>query len=494
MTYLVDVEYTAGTISGTTGETTITGVDTSWPTSFVGRTVCPDAISDCGTYTIASVVSETEVTITTPLEHTFSGIDYSVVSPASERNSVYISEQDLPDAVMIQIIIQENMRDEDDLVGAVVMGAAYFALKQHSIYRITWAVQPSIDASPMLAVMRGAISHFCADQHEGVLYLMDDEGPYAFQGNQVNPIGVQVADQWSDQVLDFSRKDTWSVRVDPLEELVYFYVTAVGDTGTRALVYDIRTQTWGQWKYTWQTGDAAKIKYGDQRRLALGVTTDKWYIANQGTLDGTSGSGTTRGTVTSATENSLSDTSSTTSFPPDCDGASIAIVEGTGKGQIVAITARASDNELHVETWTTVPDTTSVYLIGAVEWMWKSGMFKLVETDQTADRYFRVTFLPTTNDATMYFRKYDNHSSAPVSMNEWNSGDGVSVEKDDTRAVANLKVSQDDGEEPGSKYLPWTGGVPSSRGRPIRWVTCEMSGFQGLDRIILYELEIGGVE
>mgnify|MGYP003308738949 FL=1 len=80
-------------------------------------------------------------------------------------------------------------------------------------------------------------------------------------------------------------------------------------------------------------------------------------------------------------------------------------------------------------------------------------------------------------------------------MNEWDGGDGVTIENGETMAVANLKLGQkEDGEEPGSKYLPWSGSVPAVRGRPTRWVTCEISGFQGSDRIIVYELEVGGVQ
>tara|TARA_R100000458_G_C8275855_1_gene251024 strand:- start:318 stop:3392 length:3075 start_codon:yes stop_codon:yes gene_type:complete len=498
MTYLVDVEYSKGTVTGTLGESIVTGTGTDWPRSLTGRTLCPDASADCGTYSIKSVTNTGELVLSKPLEHTFENIAYTINSPSSERNTIYISEQDLPESVSTQIVLQENIRDEDNLVGAVVMGTSYYALKEHSIYRITWASQPAIDAQPTLAAMRGAINHFCADQHEGSLYLMDDEGPYIFQGNSVNSIGVEIQNQWSDQVLDFSKKSTWKVRVDPLEEVVYFYVTAVGDSGSkpkRAFVYDIRTKTWTQWKYVWEIADATKISYNNQRRVALGATTEKIYVQNEGFLDGTIGDGTVTGTVTSASENTLSDTTETTSFPVDCEGASIAIISGTGIGQIVKITKRVSGKELEVESWSTTPDSTSVYLIGAVEWMWKSGMFKLAEGESKSTRYFRVVFQPTTNDASLYFKKYDNHSSSPVQMNEWDNGDGVSIKQGDTRAIADLKISQkEDAEEPGIKYLPWSVGIPSVRGNPVRWVTCEMSGFQGLDRIQLYELEIGGVE
>ena len=422
MTYLVDPTYSTGTIAATANTTTINGTNTGWTSDLEGRLICPSPAVDTSTYRILSVTNATEIVVNKPLPTIASGTAYTIINPPEERNTIYISEQDLPESVITQIAIQENVRDEDELVGSIVMGAQYYALKEHSIYRITWAKNPLLDAQPQLAAMRGAINHNCADQHENILYIMDEEGPYAFQGNSVEPIGLQVADQWSDQLLDFSKKSTWSVRVDPLEELVYFFVTGVGDSGDRprrSLVYDIRSKTWTKWTYSWDIGDSVKLTYNNQRRLLMGVTNDEFYVCNEGLKDG-------------------------------------------------------SDN---------------------ISYNWKSGMFAWVESDQSTKRYFRVTFNPTANDATLNIKKYDNHSATPAVLNEWNGGDGVSIVQGATEAVANLKLSQhEDGDEPGSKYLPWSGKLPFLRGRPIRWVTCELSGEQSDDRIIIYEIEIGGVK
>ena len=150
----------------------------------------------------SATVYPTTITVDKALTTIASGTAYTIINPPEERNTIYISEQDLPESVITQIAIQENVRDEDELVGAIVMGAQYYALKEHSIYRITWAKNPLLDAQPQLAAMRGAINHNCADQHENVLYIMDEEGPYAFQGNGVEPIGASIADFWKDQVLD----------------------------------------------------------------------------------------------------------------------------------------------------------------------------------------------------------------------------------------------------------------------------------------------------
>ena len=422
MTYLVDPTYSTGTIEATVNGITVDGAGTTWTSDLEGRLICPNPVVDTNTYRIVSVTNTTTLTVNKPLPAIAALTTYTIINPPEERNTIYISEQDFPESVITQIAIQENVRDEDELVGAIVMGAQYYALKEHSIYRVTWAKNPLLDAQPQLAAMRGAINNNCADQHENILYIMDEEGPYTFQGNGIEPIGMQVADQWSDQLLDFSKKSTWSVRVDPTEELVYFFVTSVGDSGDRprrSLVYDIRSKTWTKWTYSWDVGDSVKLTHSNQRRLLMGVTNDAFYVCNEGLKDGTVN----------------------------------------------------------------------------VDYSWKSGMFAWVESDQGTQRYFRVTFKPTTNAATMNIKKYDNHSTSPVAMNEWDGGDGVSIVQDATQAVADLKLSQHaDGDEPGSKVLPWSGKLPLLRGRPIRWVTFEIAGVQSSDRIIVYEIEIGGVK
>ena len=432
MTYLVDPIYSTGTISASNGSTTIQGASTSWTSDLEGRLICPNPSVDSSTYIIDSVDEGNQrITATKPTNSVIaSSTAYAIINPPEERNTIYISEQDFPESVITQIAIQENVRDEDELVGAIVMGAQYYALKEHSIYRVTWAKNPLLDAQPQLAAMRGAINNRCADQHENTLYLMDEQGPYSFQGNAAQPIGAPISDFWKDssdtvsgETLDFSKKDTWFVRVDPLEELAMFFVTVSGDGDSgrprTAFVYDIRGQTWTKWTYSWDVGDCVKLTYNNQRKLIMAVTDAAFYVMNKGLTDGAAN----------------------------------------------------------------------------VSYSWKSGMFSWVESDQGTQRYFRVTFKPTTNDATMNIKKYDNHSVSPVAMNEWDGGDGVSIVQDATQAVADLKLSQHaDGDEPGSKVLPWSGKLPLLRGRPVRWVSCEIAGEQSLDRIIVYEIEIGGVK
>ena len=138
MTYLVDPTYSKGAIAATASTTTISGADTSWTSDLEGRLICPNPAVDPNTYEIVSVTNATTMTVDRALPTIPSTTTYTIIGPPGERNTIYISEQDLPESVITQIAIQENVRDEDELVGAIVMGAQYFAMKEHSLYRVTW--------------------------------------------------------------------------------------------------------------------------------------------------------------------------------------------------------------------------------------------------------------------------------------------------------------------------------------------------------------------
>jgi len=68
------------------------------------------------------------------------------------------------------------------------------------------------------------------------------------------------------------------------------------------------------------------------------------------------------GTVTSATSNTLTDTSR--DWETDMwKGDLVAIIGGTGKGQVRSITSNTSDTLTVATSWTTIPDSTSKYVI-----------------------------------------------------------------------------------------------------------------------------------
>ena len=179
----------------------------------------------------------------------------------------------------------------------------------------------------------------------------------------------------------------------------------------------------------------------------------------------------------------------------------MAIVRGTGKGQIRRITTRDSATALTVPAWTTTPDTTSVYVIGAIEYSYKTGRFFLVPLVQDQKQAFNLSFTPTTNDAECYLRRFMNHSTTAENFAErdddmhnvgrkWAASD-----PDCTFDLKSARTTLD--TQKGLHRWEWggvTGGNPkSSYERQNVWLQAELAGFQGADAVVFHELEIEGV-
>jgi len=115
------------------------------------------------------------------------------------------------------------------------------------------------------------------------------------------------------------------------------------------------------------------------------------------------------GTATGGSSTTLVDSSVT--WPNEVIDAVVAIVSGTGVGQSRRIKS-VSSNTITVQTaWTTTPDTTSKYVVGAIEIMYRSGKVPLMGSTQA----LVLEWSPTTLDAELRTRLQYDHASTYVS-------------------------------------------------------------------------------
>jgi hypothetical protein len=197
------------------------------------------------------------------------------------------------------------------------------------------------------------------------------------------------------------------------------------------------------------------------------------------------------GTVTSATADTLSDTSA--SFHAALVGAPVAIVAGTGKGQIRRISIVGANQLTVDEDWDTTPSTDSEYLVGAIKWTYRSGLFTIPFTAETQQKALLLTYQPTTGAETMDLRIYKDHNADPVLYPLPWTHRGVSINTDclyDALIEMKLALSAQ-GDSPGFRVFPFKGraGPWSITGR---YLAVEMRGFQAAEQITVYGLEIEG--
>lgn len=490
--YAADVFYDDGTVT-TNGTTTLTGVGTAWTEEMVGRQVYIRGESQI--HTVASYSSATSLTLSESASTSTSGLSYGIAPDQDEVNRIYYSEQDLPESVPDTnvLTLQQKHRDPDRIVGLMPFGSVLYVLQERHISTLTFYQQPKLDADTRLLADRGACNHHCWDIDESIAFIMDEQGCYRMTpGGQVTPISDEIHDIFRDGTIDWTKKKWFHVVVDPVYHLAYFFVVYSADSSTRpkrALVYNIRLGTWNTAAFQDEIGGSAHLAINGQTRVLLAGENDRIFVLNEGETDLVSSQ--TRNSPTSATSTTLADTSqswTTNEFA----GAPVAIVEGTGRGQIRKITSNTSDT-LTVPAWTTTPDITSVYLIGAIEYTYRSGLMAMEEGDQ-AQRAFRLTFDPTTGENKVDLRLYLNHNSSAESWDGPRDADSnVSIDGS-SDAVVNLKTDWKSGETQGGFAVAAFSARVHERFDGERWAAAELHGFKGDDSINIYELMISGAE
>lgn len=485
------VPYNVGTVANSSG--TVTGTGTAWTSGMVGRYL----IVDGKQYPISAVASATELTITGYQGASFSGSSYVIVPAGEERNTLYYSEQDEPESVPATniVAVQENTGDDDEITGLMPEGANLYVLKERHIYRCSFFAQPIIDVSIALVTKRGCVNNRCWCRHEDAAYLMDQSGIYRFTGGSAESISQPIDDVFRNGTIDWSVKKWFFAQADPVQEVVRFHVSYIGDSSTRPkrwLEYNIRTQTWQTGSCLVELGSACLASISGRTRVLVGAENDAIYLFGEGTSDHVTSA--TRGTVTSATATTLTD--STASFAATVIDAPVAIIAGTGKGQIRRITAR-STTELTVATWTTTPDATSKYLVGAIAFNMKTGLMHFVgNTKNEVQRQMRLTYEPVNGEQTVDLRRYlDHNPTADNNKMTTNPGCGVTTTLGDPSGVLDMDRTA---SSLGTSYVGYdvysTPGRldPDSAAGP-RSMRAEIVGYQGDKEVKFYQLEVLGV-
>jgi hypothetical protein len=493
----VDRIYRKGTVA-TNGTTTITGTGTDWPAEMVGRFIYLD--DEEKPYLITARGSATSLTVSEAVANTASGVSYAIRPPPVERGQIYYSEPDEPESwpAINVMSIPDSPNDDDEITGLMCTVSVLYVLKERHMFRVTYVSQPQANPSVSLATSRGCLNQRCWVFHEGDAYLMDQAGIWRYANQYgTEPLSPPLQDVFRDGTIDFSRSEWFWAAKDPRLETLYWFVCYKGEEYPQhALCLNVRTRQWWTESYPYGFGHGCLVNIDGTVRLAAVGPDDRLFLLNEGTLDGTSGEGTTRGYVTNATATTLEDTEAT--FPDDIVGAPVTIVEGTGAGQTRFIESVDGD-ELTVATWTTTPDATSVYQIGNIHCTWKTGKLRVQRMEDGQDsgqnqrRDVKLLFEPTTADVNGVLRVWRDRSQSATVMRH-SSKNGVNIEFTKGSADIKLRMQYDDGQPQAGYARLGLDGVIGERSDADRFLQVEGRFDQGADQIVLYDLIVDGVE
>jgi len=200
---------------------------------------------------------------------------YGVSTSSKDINTLFYSEFDefesIPD--INELPIQNNQKSTDSLTALAPFGSMLLAMQHNHTYALTYNSDPGLDASIQMLSHRGCLHQRCWDIHENVLYAVDESGIYSMARNgEVADISLPLRDLFVSELLDFSKRDTFFLQVDPRTHILRFFTVIVSnptETPSFAACYDIQAKTW--WTETYPNGLTSSVasRPSDTRRNTI---------------------------------------------------------------------------------------------------------------------------------------------------------------------------------------------------------------------------------
>jgi hypothetical protein len=441
--------YKDGSVKVTLGSKTVSGIGTQWPATLAGRFLW---VAGAGkSYEIDSVdVANQTLTLLEPYETvSLEYASYGIRPPIAQRRLVQFTQPGEPQSwpASNAVSVQE---DGDEIVGLMPMGSFVYIIERRHIYRMTFQEDPLQDGFIFLSCNRGSLNSRCHAVVDESAYLMDEAGVYKFSGaNDAEHLSAPIQDLFEParpgqryRVRHEGRKYFHCV-YDYGAGLIRWFVCLTGTRYPRhAIVLNIRSGAFWVEEYPVPVASSCNVLIDGDRRVALGGPDGTTYVLNQGSLDVVDARrGVVRGTATSSTPLSLTDTAS--AFGDDVVGAPVVMVTGEGRWQMRKVVERPSSNTVRIDRpWSVAPDAGDTYQIGGVRWRYRTGWFRWAPADSENERRLEILFEPTADAQTLQAFLYQDRSKAPV---VWDADyypedlNQMGSERDDAALTGNLQ-------------------------------------------------------
>lgn len=490
--------YAEGSVQVTNQSTTVIGIGTEWPETFVGRFLYVQGKKG---YEVASIdVPNQTITLLEAYQGATDQFAQYAIQPApGERSLLAFSEAGLPEAWPPQNALSLP-EDGDEVTALAEFGSFLYIFKRRKTYRMSAQTDPTKDGFIFYAVGRGCINHRCWVVVEEKLYILDESGVYASGGgdsiqNLSTPIqnlfrsGENVAINWSASRFFHANHDQAG------ETIRWFVSTTSSYLPRTALCLHYPSGKWWTEKYPFPIGASASFRihrpsqdWGEgPAQVFLGGPAGEVYTLN-GLLDGPPSSGpTTRGKPTSVGLDSLTD--SNASFDTtESINAPVAIVDGRGAGQIRRVVSATATVLLVDEPWAIAPDTGSTYQIGAIPVKIATGRMRFAPSEAEAGRSVEVQFQPTAVAIKL-------NLSLNLDFGNKNRLIGRTLsakQKPGGKAAVENHYLTIDLSDPSGAYWKRFDGHRELDSPGARLFALEVSGFSGPDRVELGEMVFNG--
>jgi len=421
--------FSKGTASVTNGSATVTIADTTLPTGI--KNLYFHIYGDSRKYIIQSRTDGTHFELTETYGGTTgSGKTYYIYGENSIVYYTYIDTlgSSYPESCPSTYWIEINKDDDDEGSGLGIVHDQIVVFKIRSVGILSGS-SPSDFAFTLISTKVGCISAYTIDKNSaGHCLFLSEKGLCITDGVSV----INLTESTIGNIFTGEGSPPWEVnksrlpyavgKYDPMTNRYRLWVSSKdATTNDKYLEYDFNKI--GDITIGWTDGDGIVghacgiIEIDGVQKLAFGCDGGKnadkgfvYYYDEDATNDGAGTTSTKTGTVTSATDNTLTDSSAT--FTDDILGCNVKILSGTGIGQIRRIYTRESATQFTVESnWTTNPDTTSVYAIGFIDAFRLSKHFDFGALGSKSMRMIKTVFKKAAYNCD--FKLYQDYSTTP---------------------------------------------------------------------------------
>lgn len=407
----------AGTVSVASGASTGTGSSTTFKPSMAGWEMTLDVDGADETYAVASFQGSTAFTLARTSATTFTSVDFALRPSLSERNTIYFSEADEPEAWPASqnyLVLQSDSTGSFDegVVSLMSFGPSLYALKPTTMYRIDSVTQPQLDASISPAFNRGVFNHWCWTQVDGMAFMMDRLGCYVFNHQAPQPIGDSINNYFRDALIDFSKAANFFVSSNRRTKTVRFHVALTSKNQSSnypmwAFSYNYRTKAWAIEQYPWGVTGAGTFRKADG--------SEQYYVFPEGYAPHyeTTGGVDYLPAHIKAELLSISNTAASGNdytcrlglggLDATYTGCPIAFVSGTGKG-VYGIITGVYDTDVYtarlfnVVSPLALPMAGDELYLGGIPYSLKTKRFNIIESQDATRREVSVWFTPQTAD------------------------------------------------------------------------------------------------
>lgn len=492
----VDVVYSEGCVQVSQGSLTVTGIGTEWTSQLATRFLYVTGTRRPLQIDSVDTAAQT-LTLTAPYSGPSESYSRYAIRPApGEARLIYYSDAGLPEA-WPAINALSVAADDDDIVGLAVSGSFLYILERRHIYRFTFQSDPGVDGYVFLNVAgRGCLNHRTWVDVNGTLYMLDEQGVFRFDGSpDIQPLSMPIQDVFRSQegtyAINWQAAEYFHAVHYAQQEAIRWFVSLGGDYLPRhALCFNYRLQRWWIEAFPAPVGASCLAIMNGQPVVLLGSSGKRVFKFWEGSLDGVQAdAGTVRGSVTSASLLSL--TAEGAQFASqDVVGAPVAIVAGKGRGQARVVTAVSGTTLSIDQPWLNLPDETSTYQLGGVEWHYRTGFFRFVADENHNPRRVEVLFNPVQHECLMDLRIFRDLLTTPlVWKTGYRSEDANGIKSEDGSALLTIDMTKPTGyvmkRFSGHKELILDG---------TRFWSLELSGFTNREPVVLGDLALEGAD